>query len=82
LFCILFHYGRSKKKREKTAKIEVGKRRRNANGHKNSLRMHEMMRITHPIQAVTPMLLRNADGAASPHPDSEPKAFAMDAALR
>ena len=28
------------------------------------------------------MLLRNADGAVSPHPDSDPKAFAMDVALK
>ena len=41
-----------------------------------------MMRITQPTQAVTPMLLRNADGAVSPHPDSDPKAFAMDVALK
>jgi hypothetical protein len=44
--------------------------------------MHEMMRIKQPTQAVTPMLLRNADGAVSPHPDSDPKAFAMDEALK
>ena len=34
------------------------------------------------MQAGNPMLLMNALGAASPHPDSGPKAFAIDAALK